>query len=138
MKTKRQVLVVTEGTPSLRKLRHSLCTNLSDVLDGEADIVEKDFSDFVAVDLLRADAYFFGARQTGTLEFAEFARVIRGINLAGRPCGLFSDDSRVGVDGLSALVADAEPRINPAFFIASEAGSDLSLMNWIAETLGKR
>lgn len=123
----KQVLIVTDDSPSLAEAVRGMLKSLGDVRT-----VVKKAADFVPVDILPADAYFFGCEKAGPASFAELERVLKGINLAGRPCGLFTLASNEAIEYLRAIVRDADLRLHPTPFLVS-GSADIG--RWAAETL---
>lgn len=99
---------------------------------GDIRVVVRNASEFTPVDILPADGYFFGCENARPSSFAELERVLKGINLAGRPCGLFSLASTEAIEYLRSIVRDADLRLHPTPFLLSKKG-DIGL--WAAETL---
>lgn len=97
-----------------------------------AHVVVMDAADLSAADLLPADAYFFGCDAGRPSSFAELERVLRGINLAGRACGLFSLASPAAIEYLRGIIRDAELQANPEPLFA-DAGTDVRA--WVQSTL---
>jgi len=131
---KARYLIVSESLDAVRSLREKI----EKVLQEDAEVTAMDAAQFVPTDLLQADGYFFGADKLDSSEFQELARVLKGINLAGRVCGLFSTTSVLATEGLSSMVADAETRLNPVAFIEKDAADGDALRAWISETLQRR
>ncbi len=102
---------------------------------GDARFVIRKAADFAPVDVLPADAYFIGCESPSPASFSEVERVLKGINLAGRPCGLFSLASMAAIEYLRAVVRDADLRLHPKGFLL-EGASDIG--PWAAETLRQR
>ncbi len=123
----KQVLIITDGSPALGKAVSAIQEKLGDIRT-----VVKKAADFVPVDILPADAYFFGCETPHPASFLELERVLKGINLAGRPCGLFTLASNEAIEYLRAIVRDADLRLHPAPLILS-GSSDVG--RWAAETL---
>jgi hypothetical protein len=93
-----------------------------------------DAAQFSATDLLPADAYFFGCQKPNPADFKELERVLGGINLAGRPCGLFSPGSAPALEYLRRIVKDAELQLNPQPWL-SDADDAKALKAWVESTL---
>jgi hypothetical protein len=74
--------------------------------------------DFSGSDILPADICFFGCEEPYPVSFAYFADVLRHINLAGRPCGIFTHRFPKTVRYLASLVRDSELALNPRPFFA--------------------
>jgi hypothetical protein len=128
------VLIVIDGSKPLQRAAKRLVDCLKD-----KRVVVKHASDFTPVDLLAAEAYFFGCAEARPAAFAEVERALSGINLAGRPCGLFSLASQEAVAYLRGVVADSELTVNPRPFLAdAPAGAVDEAPAWTAETLARR
>ena len=91
-----------------------------------------DAADFAATDLLPADAFFFGCEKPKPSSFVEFERVMKSINLAGKPCGLFSLASKDAIEYLRGVVRDAELRVNPEPLLADAVPDERA---WVETTL---
>ena len=130
MKPIKHVLIVVEDSPVFQKSAEAIRAGL-----GDRTCVVKKAADFAAVDLLPADAYFFGCDSARPAAFAELERVLQGINLAGRPCGLFSLASKEAIEYLRGIVRDADLRLHPSPFLAS---GKADIGSWAAETLRPR
>jgi len=126
----KQVLIITDGTPGLEAAVESMKKSTDDVL-----FAVRLAADFTPTDLLPADAFFFGCGSARPASFAELERVLKGINLAGRPCGLFSLASQEAIEYLRSIVRDAEFRLQPKPFLVS---GKADIGTWAAETLRLR
>ena len=124
------VLIIVDGSDRIRAVGTAIGRSLSD-----CKVVVMDAADFAATDLLPADACFIGCETPNPHGFAELVRVLKGINLAGRPCGLFSLDSAQSIEYLRSTVRDADFRLNPVPYFADFSGDPGA---WAADTLGRR
>lgn len=127
MKAVKTVLIVYDRLAALEIVARRIEAALSG-----AHVVVMDAVDFSAADLLPADAYFLGSESGRPASFAELERVLRGINLAGRVCGLFSLASPAGIEYLRGIIRDAELQVNPEPLFA-DAGTDVR--TWVQSTL---
>jgi len=123
----KHVLIVVDGTTSILKAATAMQKSLGDIRS-----IVRNASEFTPVDILPADAYFFGCESDRPVSFAELERVLKGINLAGRPCGLFSLASNEAIEYLRSIVRDADLRLQPKPFLIS-GKADIGI--WAAETL---
>lgn len=130
MKHTETVLIVVDGSAKIRQIADSIGACFHG-----ARVVVMDAADFAATDLLPADSFFVGCEKPRPPSFAELERVLAGINLAGRPCGLFSLASNEAIEYLRGVVRDADLRLNPTPLLAA---SGAAAKAWTAETLGRR
>jgi hypothetical protein len=107
MSSKKIALIVTDGTTAAEAQANALAVGLS-----AFRIVQRTGANFTATDILGAAAFFIGCAAPGPASFAGLAKLLAHINLAGRPCGLFSPGSAAAACYLSRLVAPsgAAPR----------------------------
>jgi hypothetical protein len=126
----KRILVVHDGTADLERVAEALKKHCSD-----ASVIIRNGVDFTATDLLPADAFFFGCSSPKPASFAELERVLKGINLAGKPCGLFTLEGEKSVLYLRSIVKDADLAVNFATHISS---SVKKLGVWVSETLEGR
>jgi hypothetical protein len=126
----KRILVVHDGTADLEKVAEELKKQCAD-----ASVIVRSGVDFTATDLLPADAFFFGCASPKPASFAELERVLKGINLAGKPCGLFALEGEKSILYLRSIVKDADLAVNFATHVSS---SVKNLGSWVSETLKGR
>lgn len=124
------VLIVIDGSDKIRRV----ATSLAERFKGKK-VVLMEGADFAATDLLPADTILIGCEHPHPSSFAELERVLKGINLAGRPCGLFSLASNEAIGYLRDIVRDADLRIVPEPYFADHSDD---VGSWTAEILGRR
>ena len=73
----------------------------------------KTASEFKGNDILPAQAFFLGCEKPEPDSFDYLTDLLKHINLAGRPCGVFSPGSETAAKYLAALVHDSEAALNP-------------------------
>lgn len=124
------VLIIIDDVPALEKAAEAIAKKM-----GDARTVVRKAADFSPVDILPADACFLGCDSDHPTSFSEVERVLKGINLAGRPCGLFTLASRDAMEYLRSIVRDSELRTNPTgFMVDGQSG----IGPWALETLQQR
>ncbi|MDR1929015.1 MAG: hypothetical protein LBQ44_00155 [Treponema sp.] len=107
---KKTALIITDGAAGIQQTAESIAA----ALDGfEVTIVPA--GAFVGTRLLPADIVFFGAETADPPGFAYLYMVLQHINLAGRPCGIFSG-SVSALNYLRKMVHDSELTLCPDFF----------------------
>ena len=117
MKTKKTVLIVTDDSGETAKMASGIVTALKG-----STVTVKTGSEFKGNDILPAEAFFLGCEKPKPDSFAYLADLLKHINLAGRPCGVFSPGSEKAAKYLAALVRDSEAALNPEpLFTASGA-----------------
>ncbi len=132
MKPLRNILIVGDSSDPIRRIAERLADSLKGLRVSSIEAAQ-----FSATDLLPADAYFFGCLKPNPSDFAELERVLGGINLAGRPCGLFSHGSAPAVEYLRRIVRDAEFQLNPEPWI-SDSNDAKALAAWVQSTLNRK
>lgn len=125
----KHILIVTDTDPGIQALAGKIARELH-----KYKVVTLECSDFAATDILPADACFLGCSEAKTRCFSELERVLKGINLAGRPCGLFSNEPGAAIEWLRGLCRDSELVVHSE---ALTAGSVSNLSSWVGEVLSK-
>ncbi|MDR1058321.1 MAG: hypothetical protein LBL43_02115 [Treponema sp.] len=129
METKKTALIITDGTESIQKLADVIAASL-----GENRVTILSASRLAGTDMLSADAVFIGCEEPNPASFAYLAELLRHINLAGRPCGLFSFRSKKAAAYLSDLVHDSELALDREILFGSDAGG---VSKWAERIAGK-
>jgi hypothetical protein len=129
VKAKKTVLIVTDGSAGTDKLAGEIAAALKD-----NKVSMKAASDFKGNDILPADAFFLGCEKPGPAAFAYLADLLKHINLAGRPCGVFSNGSEKAAKYLAGLVKDCEAALNPEPLLA---GDGLHVKNWAQSVVSR-
>jgi hypothetical protein len=118
MKTKKNVLIITDGTPQTEKM----AADIAGALKGNR-VVTKTAAEFAGNDILPVDAFFLGCENTAPDSFAYLTDLLKHINLAGRPCGVFSSGTKKTASYLAGLVKDCEAAMNPEFMTDTASGT---------------
>ena len=129
MKTKKTVLIVTDGSAGLAKL----AGEIAEALEGNK-VSAKTASDFKGNDILPADAFFLGCEKPRPAAFAYLDDLLKHINLAGRPCGVFSNGSEKAAKYLAGLVKDCEAALHPEPLLA---GGGHDVINWARSVVSR-
>lgn len=123
-----------DDSDSIKDVGRQLATHLA-----PARVAIVDAGDFSATDLLPADAYLFGCHEPHPVRFSEVERVLKGINLAGRPCGLFTLSSKSAIEYLRFITEDAELAVSrePLIYetlVSKDRASQMKV--WVQSVLG--
>ena len=116
------MLILTDGSGGTAKMAAGIAL----ALKGNKVLI-KTASEFRGNDILPAEAFFLGCEKSRPDSFAYLADLLKHINLAGRPCGIFTSGSETAAKYLAALIRDCEAALNPEFLSAA-SGSDIK--NW--------
>ena len=108
MKTKKNVLIVTDGSAETAKMAAAIAA----ALKGNK-VINKTATDFKGNDILPAEVIFLGCDKPRPDSFEYLADLLKHINLAGRSCGIFSPGSDKTVKYLANLVKDCDVALNP-------------------------
>ena len=122
------MLIVTDGSTGIAKL----AGEIAEALKGNK-VSTKAASEFMGNDILPADAFFLGCEKPKPAAFAYLTDVLKHINLAGRPCGVFSSGSEKAVKYLASLVKDSEAALNPEPLLAGGG----SVRIWVQSVVSK-
>lgn len=109
---KAKILIITDGTDETVKMAAGIKTAL---LGNKVSV--KSASDFKGNDILPADVFFLGCEKPNPESFAYLADMLKHINLAGRPCAVFSPGPEKTVKYLAGLVKDCEAALHPKPFL---------------------
>jgi hypothetical protein len=127
VETKKNVLIVTDGAVSTMKAAEQIAAELAD-----SQVVVRAAADFAGTDILPAEVFFLGCEAPNPPSFAYLEELLRHINLAGRPCGVFSPKSEKAVEYLAGLVKDCEAVLGEAF-LSSKDGAGFK--KWVKSIL---
>lgn len=98
------LIVWQDGRSELERM----ATHLGEKLSNEArEVVVRKASEVTIPELLAASSYLFGADEAASESYGEIARVLRGVNLAGRPAAFFGTNG-AAVAWLREMTKDAE------------------------------
>jgi hypothetical protein len=108
VEVRKNVLILTDDAGSTRDLAGRLAAEMRGVT-----VRVLTASNFTGRDILPADYCFFGCAQPHPPEFAYLEELLAHINLAGRPCGVFSPGSPEALRYLTDLTGPSELALNP-------------------------
>jgi len=128
VKSKKSVLILTDGAPKTEKM----AAVIAETLKGNK-VLAKTASEFAGNDILPADAFFLGCENPIPESFAYITDLLKHINLAGRTCGVFSPGTKKTISYLAALIKDCEAALNPEFL----TGTSPDIKNWARNVINK-
>ena len=107
MNAKKNILIVTDGSDGTVKM----AAGIKEALKGNKVSV-KSASEFKGNDILPAQVFLLGCEKPNPDSFTYLADLLKHINLAGRPCGVFSPGSEKAAKYLTGLVKDCGAVLN--------------------------
>ena len=113
MNTKRNVLILTDGSGETAVM----AAGIAAAVKGNR-VTVKTASEFRGNDILPAEVIFLGCEKPRPGVFAYLEDLLKHINLAGRPCGVFTPGSEKTARYLAALIKDTEAALHPEFLLA--------------------
>ena len=127
---KKRVLIVTDGTDSIEAIAKSI----KDALTGcKAEI--RAGESFAGTDLLPAQAFFVGCEKPNPASFEYLSQMLAHINLAGRPCGVFSTTNNA-LKYLSGIVKDSDAALGEPLLAGDGNIKPAVLKKWLKGILG--
>ena len=120
MDEKQNVLIITDESKKTAEMAAVIAT----ALEGN-EVSIKPINEFKGNDILPADVFFLGCEKPNPDSFAYIKDLFLHINLAGRPCGVFSPGSKESANYLALLVHDCEAALNPTPLLSS-MGKEIS------------
>jgi hypothetical protein len=112
------VLVLCDGSDEMSVAAKEIAAALK-----SSKVVVMNAEEFSATDILPADICFLGCLQAKPDSYSEVERVLKGVNLANRYCGLFTRESEDAVNYLQSIVKDSELRLVAAPFFTNAGKS---------------
>jgi len=128
VKKKKTVLIITDESGETEKM----AARIAAALKGNEILIKKP-SEFKGNDILPADVFFLGCEKPAPDSFAYLEDLLKHINLAGRPCGIFSPGSDKVIKYLSNIVKDSEAALSPEPLAGSMEGID----SWVQKIITK-
>jgi len=136
----RKILIVTDDEIPTQNLAKGIASVMeSPSFEGcSVSIMKSDT--FYGTDILPAHAFFLGCGVSSPPSFTYIEILFERINLAGRPCGVFSSNSKA-LRYLSGIVRTSEASIGKPLLAKNGKVDDVKLREWvknIIESGGKR
>jgi len=137
VKTKRKVLVVTDNGPVTMGVAKSIAKVFGSAPFANWSATVISAGDFCPTRLLPAHAFFLGCEKPESPDFALVKELFKHINLAGRPCGVFSTKANA-VKYLSGLVRDSEAALGSPLVLEKGAADSKKLKKWVGSVIGDK
>jgi hypothetical protein len=135
VKTKRKILIVADnGSVSIAK-NIAAVFGKTPFTDWSAAVISA--ADFSPTRLLPAHAFILGCEKPESPDFAQIKELFKHINLAGRPCGVFSTRTNA-IKYLSGLVRDSEAALGSPLVLENGETDGKKLKKWVGSIIGDK
>ena len=120
MGKEKRVLIVTDGTEPVAKTAQSI----ADLLTGCSVNIRASES-FEGTDLLPADVFFIGCGTPNPASFGYLSKMLEHINLSGRHCGVFSNNSDA-LKYLCGIVVSCEAKMGKPLLVGEDPADSIN------------
>jgi hypothetical protein len=124
----KKVMILTDNSDSIQPIANSIAAVIGDYPRYQTAIINAE--EFKGVELLPTCAFFLGCENPKPPSFAYIEDMLEHINLAGRPCGIFSSNSGA-IQYLSVLVKASEAAVDKPFLTLSGKDMGEELQKWV-------
>ena len=129
----KKIVIITDDAAPIRQIAEDIAVIVGNNFGYPVAVVQAEH--FAGTDLLPSDAFFLGCEAPKPSSFSYLEALFAHINLAGRPCGIFSSNKKA-IKYLSALVRDSEAAVAKPFLAKGGTINGSDLQKWIQGVLG--
>jgi hypothetical protein len=130
VKAKRKVLIVTDNGSITISVAKSIAAVFGSAPFANWSATVISAGDFSPTRLLPVHAFFLGCEKPESPDFEPIKELFKHINLAGRPCGVFSTKANA-IKYLSGIVRDSDAALGSPFVVEKSAADSRKLKKWI-------
>jgi hypothetical protein len=130
----KKIAIITDGAAPIQEAAENIAAIIGGCSGYSAAVIQAER--FSGTDLLPAYAIFLGCEEPAPSSFAYIEALMGHINLAGRPCGIFSSNAKA-LEYLSGLVRDSEIALGKPFQTENGKIDTEKLKNWVQNILQK-
>ena len=137
MKSKRKLLIIADNGALTGNIAKSIAAVFGGApfADWSATVISA--KDFSPTRLLPVHAFLLGCEKPESPDFMPVKELFKHINLAGRPCGVFSPQLSA-IKYLSGLVRDSEAALGNPLVVNKDAPDSRTLQEWIGGIIGDK
>ena len=136
MTNNHKILIITDDTGTMRKMAQDIAGVFGKPPLENYRVSAVDAEKFSATDLLPAAAFFIGCNEPDAFSYLYIEELFNHINLAGRPCSVFSANAQA-IKYLSKLLHASEAAVYKPLQVTDGKTDEKVLTNWILNTLKK-
>jgi hypothetical protein len=137
VKTKRKMLIILDNGAVTRKVTENIAAILGTAPFENWSAAVTSVKDFSPTMILSANAFLLGCEKPELPEFTGVKELLKHINLAGRPCGVFSSQAGA-VKYLSGLVHDSEAALGSPFVVEKGEVDGRKVKKWVGSIIGDK
>ena len=131
------MLVVTDNGPVIMDIAKNIAAIFGSAPFAHWSATVISAGDFSPTMLLPANAFFMGCEKPESPDFTPVKELFKHINLAGRPCGVFSTQANT-IKYLSGLVRDSEAALGSPLVVENGAKDSRKLKKWVGGIIGEK
>jgi hypothetical protein len=137
VKTKKKLLIISDNGAVTRGVAENIAAILGAAPFAGWSAAVVSAKDFSPPMLLSASAFLLGCEKPDLPDFMPVKDLFKHINLAGRPCGVFSPRANA-VTYLSGLVRDSEAALGVPLVVDKGALGGRKLHKWVGGIIGSK
>jgi hypothetical protein len=137
MKTKKKILIIADNGAITRSVAKNIAAVFGTAPFANWSAAVLSAEDFSPTRLLSAHAFLLGCEKPESPDFMPVKDLFKHINLAGRPCGVFSPQANA-IKYLSGLVRDSEAALGNPLVVDKGAPDSRKLQKWIGGIIGDK
>jgi hypothetical protein len=131
------MLIILDNGAVTKKVTENIAAILGTSPFENWSVAVSPVKDFSPTLLLSANAFLLGCEKPNLPEFTDIKELLKHINLAGRPCGVFSTQANA-VKYLSGLVRDSEAALGSPLVVENGAVDGRKLKKWVRSIIGDK
>jgi hypothetical protein len=137
VKSKRKILIITDNGAVTGNIAKSIAKVFGSAPFANWSATVISAKDFAPTRLLPVHAFLLGSEKPEPPEFNDIKALFMHINLAGRPCGVFSTKNNA-IKYLSGLVRDSEAVLGSPLVVENGAADSRKLKKWVGSIIGSQ
>jgi hypothetical protein len=131
------MLIILDNGDDTRRVTEHITATLGKAPFADWSAVVSSVKGFSPTLLLSAHAFLIGCEKPELPEFSDIKELLKHINLAGRPCGVFSTQANA-IKYLSGLVRDSEAALGSPLIVENGAVDRRKLHKWLGGIIGDK
>jgi len=135
VKAKKKILIIADNGAVTGNIAKNIASvfGIAPFADWSATVISA--KDFSPTRLLAVHAFLLGCEKPETPDFTSLKELLKHINLAGRPCGVFSTQANT-IKYLSGLVRDCEAVSGDPLVVKNGGTDSRKLKKWVGGIIG--
>ena len=126
----KKTLIIIDNSAQMRNLATSISDCFKNPSFAGYSVSTIEVAQFSAADILPVRAFFLGCQNPKSFSLSYIEDLFAHINLAKRPCGIFSTNS-MAIRYLTALLRPCEAKLGEPLLVKGDTIDGILLQNWI-------